>query len=624
MLKNKNIICISSIDWDFIWQGHQEIMSTFAKEGNQVLFIENTGVRAPHLKDLPRIKKRIKAWLKGTMGFRNEAPNLYVYSPIIMPFPYSRIARWFNRRLLIRSIKNWAKIMDFYNPIIWTFLPTGTALDIINNLEHKLLVYYCIADFNELADNPKKVNKTEEELIRKCDLIFAQGKVLEEKCRRFNPNVHIFPFGVNIENFTSLQHADANIPEDIKEISHPIIGYAGGLHKHLDFQLLRSIAQAHPEWSLVLVGPLQHDEHLSLNGHKNIFLLNQKKFSQLPYYIKEFDVCIVPYRRTKYTDTVYPTKINEYHAMGKPVVSTFLPEVEKFNRENDNLIITGKSKEEFVQGILKALNDKDESLVHKRVASAKKNSWIMRINEMSNLIKLELANKSKKKYDWRKNLMQSYLLAKKRIVKIVFICLAAYLIIFYTPLVWMLADPLRIAQPPRKADAIVVFAGGVGESGKAGQGYEERVQYAAALYKSGFSGHIIFSSGYKYIYNESLMMQSLALSLGIPKEAIELEEKATNTYENVLFSRDILKSRNWKKVLLISSPYHMRRVSLVFNKIDNTLDVYYTPIPNSLYYSHERFDSDGRRIWRQISVEQIKGILHEYLSILYYKIKGLI
>jgi len=85
MLKNKNIICISSIDWDFVWQGHQEIMSTFAKNGNRVLFIENTGVRAPTFKDMPRIRKRMINWAKSIKGFRRETDSLYIYSPIIFP-----------------------------------------------------------------------------------------------------------------------------------------------------------------------------------------------------------------------------------------------------------------------------------------------------------------------------------------------------------------------------------------------------------------------------------------------------------------------------------------------------------------------------------------------------------
>src|SRR5438093_4460499 len=95
-----DILCISSIDWDFIWQGHQEIMSTLAAEGHRVLFLENTGVRAPKVRDLPRVRQRIRNWWRGTKGFREERPNLFVYSPLVFPFPYSRVARWANRLLL--------------------------------------------------------------------------------------------------------------------------------------------------------------------------------------------------------------------------------------------------------------------------------------------------------------------------------------------------------------------------------------------------------------------------------------------------------------------------------------------------------------------------------------------
>ena len=148
MLKNQNIICISSIDWDFIWQGHQEIMSTLAASGNRVLFIENTGVRAPKMSDLPRIRKRVVNWFNSIKGIRKIRENLYTYSPLILPFPYSRIARWMNRFLLIVNLKRWMDSMQFGNPIVWTFLPTPIALDIANNVNRKLLIYYCIDNFS--------------------------------------------------------------------------------------------------------------------------------------------------------------------------------------------------------------------------------------------------------------------------------------------------------------------------------------------------------------------------------------------------------------------------------------------------------------------------------------------
>src|SRR5688572_32552111 len=72
MLKGQTVLCISSIDWDFIWQGHQQIMSMLAAHGNNVLFIENTGARRPTLRDVPRLRQRIRNWWRGTKGFRQE------------------------------------------------------------------------------------------------------------------------------------------------------------------------------------------------------------------------------------------------------------------------------------------------------------------------------------------------------------------------------------------------------------------------------------------------------------------------------------------------------------------------------------------------------------------------
>ena len=71
-LTRRYVLRISSIEWDFIWQGHQEIMATLAKQGNQVLFVENTEVRRPNLRDLLRLRQRIRNWWQGIKGFREK------------------------------------------------------------------------------------------------------------------------------------------------------------------------------------------------------------------------------------------------------------------------------------------------------------------------------------------------------------------------------------------------------------------------------------------------------------------------------------------------------------------------------------------------------------------------
>ena len=116
MLKGQDIVCISSIDWDFIWQGHQQIMSTLAANGTRVLFVEHTGVRRPHFEAIPRLRKRIRNWWRGTKGFRQEQDNLFVYSPLVLPLPYSRIARWLNRFIITRAIRRWIQALGLNGP----------------------------------------------------------------------------------------------------------------------------------------------------------------------------------------------------------------------------------------------------------------------------------------------------------------------------------------------------------------------------------------------------------------------------------------------------------------------------------------------------------------------------
>ena len=178
MLKKQNIICISSIDWDFIWQGHQEIMSAFAKNGNKVIFIENTGVRTPGIRDFSRIKKRIRDWFRGIKGIRKESENLYVFSPLVLPFPYLRLARWINRRLILSVLERWMNVVNFDNPIVWTFLPTPISLEIADHVRRKLLVYYCIDNFAVSSHSAKKIKRSEERLIKKADLVFTTSQEL--------------------------------------------------------------------------------------------------------------------------------------------------------------------------------------------------------------------------------------------------------------------------------------------------------------------------------------------------------------------------------------------------------------------------------------------------------------
>lgn len=615
MLKNENIICISSIDWDFIWQGHQEIMSAFAGCGNRVLFIENTGIRPPGLKDIPRIKQRIKNWLRGIQGIRKERENLYIFSPLVVPFPYLRLARWINRRLILSILNRWSKVMDFSNPIIWTFLPTGLSLDIISNISKKAAVYYCIDNFAVSSAVARKVRSTEERLIAQSDLVFVTAQELYNRCSKYNRKVYTFPFGVNIRTFEQMSVGETAGVEDIDRLAKPVIGYVGGIHKWLDQELIAGLAKLMPQYSFAFIGPLQTDVS-RLSGIPNIYFLGYKEHNQLPQYISRFTAGIIPYLLTEYTRNVYPTKLNEYLALGKPVVSTRLAEVEAFNGRHGNIVSMAENAAAFA-GALEQIagTGQDEQAVKRRKEVARDNNWEKKIEQMSGLIEEAARKRQQNTYlRWKENLIDFYRAARRRLLKTVFLFLLAYLLFFHTSLVWFLAAPLKMSQPPRRADAIVVFGGGVGEGGSPGKSTIERARYAAELFKRGYADNIIFSSGYAFKYNDAENMKMLALAAGVPEERVVLEETANSTVENGKLTYELFKRYDWRTILLVSSPYNMRRAALVYKKLDKGLNVVYTPVLNPQFY----FCEEG------IKWEQIKAIVHEYLGIVYYWWKGYI
>lgn len=599
-------------------------MSALARDGNRVLFIENTGVRSPRIKDIPRLKKRFRDYFKGITGIRKERDNLYIFSPIVLPFPYSQIARYINKYLILSVLQRWMKILDFADPIIWTFLPTGVSLDIISSINKKLLIYYCIDNFAFSSASARKIGRTETQLLRISDLVFVTSKALYDYCIQYSDKVEIFPFGVNIDSFERVRIADSEAPLELRDIKKPIAGYIGGVHKWIDQELVRSLAQRHSDYSFVFVGPLQTDIS-SLSKIKNIFFLGNKKHEELPNLVKNFSVALIPYHITDYTKNVYPTKLNEYLAMGKPVVSTALPEVEMFNRRYRDIVYIGNNPEEFGDCLERAVREDEEGLRKRRIEAARENSWQRRIEQMSDLIEPAVTQKLlARESGWKESLTAFYRTFRRRFVRTTAVIGLTYLLLFYTPFIWFLAEPLKITDTPRKADVIVVFAGGVGESGKSGQGYLERVEEAVRLYKGGYAKHIIFSSGYMNVFEEPMVMKAIAVSLGVPQEAIILEDKGGNTYENVKFSSRILADNGWNEILLVSSPYHMRRVDLVFSKIAKDIKVTYTPVSKSSFYAHRTKNIYAGGFCQQVNLVQIKGIFHEYLGILYYWWKGYI
>jgi len=182
---------------------------------------------------------------------------------------------------------------------------------------------YHIADEYSFSTTEQPLDQAEVELIKRVDQVFIHSPALLEKKGQFNPHTLCVPNGVEYASFA----APHDEPADVKHIPHPRIGYVGNIKTQLDLRLLCELASQHPEWSLVLVGPkgnLGDDAPFveQLAAMRNVYFLGHKQAHLVCAYPQYMDVCVLPYKVNDYTKYIYPLKLHEYLAGGKPIVGT--------------------------------------------------------------------------------------------------------------------------------------------------------------------------------------------------------------------------------------------------------------------------------------------------------------
>lgn len=389
MLTGRNFVCVSTISWDFLWQGHQAISSILARSGNRVLFIENTGVRTPGWRDRSRIAERLRNWLTGRGRFAPIAPNIFLYSPLALPFPYSPLAQRLNRRWICGAARRWLAFRGFEEPILLSFLPTQFTLDLMDRIRPAVSVFYCTDKLSQTSPAARRLIPYEQQVLERCDLVLASAEKLAEHCRRYNPETHIVTTGVSLEKFEAARRGEGPPPADLAGLRRPLIGHVGGLRKCVDQRLLEAIARLLPDATFVLVGPEQVPVD-ALKRLSNFKLLGSKPHEQIPAYIREFDVCLIPYVVDEFTDHISPAKLNEYLALGKPVVSTPLFEVRRFADFHGDIVTVAGGHDEFAAAIEQALRNDSPGLQARRRAVAESHSWQLKVEEMSGWIEQKL------------------------------------------------------------------------------------------------------------------------------------------------------------------------------------------------------------------------------------------
>lgn len=247
-------------------------------------------------------------------------------------------------------------------------------------------IYQCIDDISTEPYVAKHGVRLEFEAARDSDITLVTSTNLWRKFKDIQPETYILHNAVDISIFkdTAFKHFDR--PAELANVTTKIIGFVGNLDPvRIDYPLLKAIALAHTDKTLVLVGPKNSPEisELGLDRMSNVILTGAKKITDVPQYLKFFDVAILPSLLNKMSLSVYPLKINEYLAAGKSIIATnFSEDIRSFSPT----IRVANDHEDFINLIDAASTDYSDDIIRKRMAVAEKNTWGDRVREFWEII----------------------------------------------------------------------------------------------------------------------------------------------------------------------------------------------------------------------------------------------
>jgi len=341
-------------------------------KSHRILYLESGGMRTPEISksDLHKIADKLKGLFRPP---RKIHRNLYLYKLINLPFHGSKLAQEFNKLFTIVTIKILKNYLNLKNITLWIFPPDYGNL--IGHLDEKRSVYYCVDDYSHLPGvNGDAIRTMERELLRKVDVAFFTSKKLYNDKKHLTRNPNYSPHSVDYAHFSRAQTDDLRVPEDISHLRSPIIGFVGLVEKWMDLDLINYLATKRMEWNFVFIGRIATD--ISSIDLPNVRFLGFREYRIVPSYLANFDVCIIPFKNNQLTNFINPIKLKEYLATGKPVVSTYMPELE----DNKKLIGIANDYDDFLWQIEYALNNNTPDSRHERIKSVFVDTWEERVN----------------------------------------------------------------------------------------------------------------------------------------------------------------------------------------------------------------------------------------------------
>jgi glycosyltransferase involved in cell wall biosynthesis len=352
------IIAHCHLRWDGVWQRPQQFLSRLSQR-HPVLFVETSTFEGAG---------RAHSEILAAPGFSNV-------SILRMHFPS---ARWNHRewidnertRLLCEALAG--PLRGRYDrPIQWFYDPMAAPC-FLGQLNDRAVIYDCMDELSNFKFAPPELVERERLLLARADHVFAGGRRLSEAKSRFNAHCHFIGCGVDVEHFGKARLDSTEIPADIAGLKDPILGYFGVVDERLDYDLIAQLADARPDWNVVIVGPVAKVDEADFPRRANLHWLGARPYELLPAYTKAFDVCLMPFALNDATAYINPTKALEYLATGTPVVSTAVPDVVS---NFASAVKIANSPDEFILLCRVAIEAPDERAIEHGWCVAQANTW---------------------------------------------------------------------------------------------------------------------------------------------------------------------------------------------------------------------------------------------------------
>jgi teichuronic acid biosynthesis glycosyltransferase TuaH len=389
MIQGQDIICISNTTWFGEYtKSTVQIMSRLARY-NRILFIEYPFT----YKDIfNTFLNKQNAPVKRMLGVNHYLQKVetdqkneifHLVPPAMLPVDFIKndsIFKYFfkyNIKKYSRRINKVIRELNFNNTIVITAYNPVFGLPLISKLREKLNVYYCY-DGIGTRRHGKRIFSIDESFSRKTDAIITTSDFLRSEKLKFNSNTFVVKNGVDFKNFSNYS----------KKIVHDrrvkIVGYIGSLDHRFDIDLMDKTINKLHNFEFHFTGNLRNFKIMDvLSKYKNVRFFDSIQPNNVPKLLQSYDIGIIPYLVNDINKNIYPLKINEYMAVGVPIVMTPFADLNDFN----NYVSVANNAEDFTIAIVNETMSDSSQKIHQRIEFARLNSWDNKTEEFGEILK---------------------------------------------------------------------------------------------------------------------------------------------------------------------------------------------------------------------------------------------